>query len=418
MNILFVVPYTPNRIRTRPYNFICNLSRRGHSITLATLWENEQERTDLQGLEQNGIKIISAHLTKAQSAWNTLAALPTRVPLQAVYCWQPKLIRRIDSQLSNGHFDVIHVEHLRGVHYGLWLKSRLLKSNRRTPIVWDSVDCISYLFEQAARSSRSLVGRLVTRLELNRTRRYEGRLVGQFDRLLAAAAIDKSALERLAKDYNHSKNIANANSENITVLSNGVDLDFFAPQDQPRESDTLVLSGKMSYHANITAALYLVNDIMPLIWSKRSNVRVWIVGKDPSASVRQLSTRYPERVRVTGTVSDIRPYLSRASVAVCPVRYGAGIQNKVLEAMAMATPVVATPQAVSALQTRDGEHLLIGNGTEAFAETVVRVLEDGQLQQKVGQTGRRYVEKYHDWDAITKDLEAIYNGQPRTSTLE
>jgi polysaccharide biosynthesis protein PslH len=417
MNILFVVPYAPNRIRTRPYNFIRNLSKRGHSITLATLWENEQERTELQGLGQNGIKVVSTHLTKVRSAWNTLVALPTNVPLQAVYCWQPKLLRLIDSQLSEAHFDVIHVEHLRGVHYGLWLKSHLRKSNLQTPIVWDSVDCISYLFEQAARSSRSLFGRLVTRLELNRTRRYEGWLVGQFDRVLATSPIDQSALERLVGEYNQSKNIPKVSSENITVLPNGVDLGYFHPTDEPRESATLVFSGKMSYHANITAALYLVNDVMPLIWAERPNVRLWIVGKDPSVAIRRLADRNPKRVFVTGTVPDIRPYLSRASVAVCPVRYGAGIQNKVLEAMAMATPVVATPQAVSALRTCDDEYVLVGNATEAFASTVMRALKDGKLRQKIGQTGRQYVETHHDWTTITRDLEALYNGQLWKTTL-
>ncbi|HEX9077704.1 MAG TPA: glycosyltransferase, partial [Anaerolineae bacterium] len=176
MKILFVVPYTPTRIRTRPYNLIRTLARRGHAVTLATLWENEQERQALRELEEDGILVISSRLTKTRSIWNSLLALPTKTPLQAVYCWQPGLLREMNSRLAQGP-DVIHVEHLRGARYGLWAKSRIPSIGSPVPVVWDSVDCISYLFDQAARKSGSPLSRAVTRLELGRTRRYEGWLV-------------------------------------------------------------------------------------------------------------------------------------------------------------------------------------------------------------------------------------------------
>ncbi len=407
MNILFLVPYAPTPIRTRPYNFIRNLARRGHAVTLATLWENERELQALDDLEQDHIRIVSEPLTKCRSMWNSVRVLPTSIPLQAVYCWQPTLLQQLDAQIRSQRFDAIHIEHLRGARYGLWLKSRL-PIDSRPKVIWDSVDCISHLFEQAAHSSRSLFGRLVTRLELNRTRRYEGRLVGQFDRVLVTSPVDKNALEHLASSDHRSKEAARDHADKIAVLSNGVDLNFFAPMDQVREPDTLVFSGKMSYHANVTAALHLVEDIMPLIWAQKPNVRVWIVGKDPPAAIRQLAIHDLQRVSVTGTVPDIRPYLARAAVATCPVEYGAGVQNKVLEAMAMATPVVVTPQAVSALQTVDGEHVLVGASSPSFAGSVLRVLENTELQRKIGQAGRRYVEQYHNWDVITQHLEGIY----------
>jgi glycosyltransferase involved in cell wall biosynthesis len=407
MHILFVVPYAPNLIRTRPYNLIRSLHRRGHAITVLTLWESAQERESLRRLEEDGMRVVCAPLTKTRSVWNALRALPTRIPLQAVYCWQPALLHLFDSHLSKEPFDIVHVEHLRGARYGLWLKAYRLGSNPRVGFIWDSVDCISYLFEQAAHSSRSLFGKLVTPLELSRTRRYEGWLVRQFDQVLVTSHLDKSALERLADDTAPA-GIASAHSDAIAVLPNGVDLDFFSPTEQGREQDTVVFSGKMSYHANITAVLFLINEIMPLVWAKRPGARVWIVGKDPPAAVRQLAVRNPQRVVVTGTVADIRPYLARAAVAACAVRYGAGIQNKVLEAMAMATPVVATRQAVSALQVRDGEHVLIGDDAETLAQMILSVLGDLPLQQRLGWSGRQYAERYHDWNSITARLETLY----------
>lgn len=417
MNILYVVPYAPTLIRTRPYNLTRSLVRRGNTVILVTLWENDAEREALRNLGREGIEVFSAHLTKSRSTWNALGALPKRVPLQAVYCWQPEILQMLDMQIRTRRLDAVHIEHLRGVRYGLWLKSRF-PVNSRPPVVWDSVDCISYLFEQAARSSRSLFGRMVTRLELNRTRRYEGWLVPQFDRVLVTSSVDKDALERLAPNHLSIGSLASTNSENITVLPNGVDLNFFAPSSQPREPDTVVFTGKMSYHANVTAALYLLDEIMPLVWAERPAVRVWIVGKDPPAAIRQLAIRNPQRVEVTGTVTDIRPYLGRAALAICPVKYGAGIQNKVLEAMAAATPVVASRQAVAALQTRDGEHLFVGDDSVALAQKVVQALGNTEMLGRIGQAGRRYVEHYHDWNAIVERLEAAYIRPPRPNGAE
>ncbi len=436
MNILFLVPYAPTPIRTRPYNLVRGLARRGHSVTLATLWENKQERAALRELESEGICIISVRLTKARSAWNSLRAVPSARPLQADYCWQPELRDSILSSIIGHKYGIIHIEHLRGSRYGLFLQSVIASSvtgnlqsaiapsvtgnlpstichlPSRIPIVWDSVDCISHLFQQAARHSRSPFGRLVARFELGRTRRYEGRLVNQFDRVLVTSPVDAQALSELSlgellreQGSNLKSEIINPKSK-IRVLPNGVDLKYFAPGVEPREPETIVFSGKMSYHANVTAALRLTDEIMPLVWNEHPNARVQIVGKDPPSSVRKLAT--DNRLLITGFVPDLRPHLQCATVAVAPIAYGAGIQNKVLEAMACATPVVASPQAVSALDVRDGEQILLGDGPEASARQVLRLLEDAALRQRIGQAGRQYVEQCHDWDGIVAQLEAIY----------
>ncbi len=416
MNILFLVPYTPTLIRTRPYNLVRGLARRGHAVTLATLWENESERAALTQLERAGIRVVSTRLTKPRAFWNMLRALPSRIPLQAAYCWQPEFLRNTQHAIRNSQFDVIHVEHLRGAKYALWLQnvlrntqhaSRTTDYGLRIPVVWDSVDCISHLFEQAARHSRSPFGRFVTRLELARTRRYEAMLVDRFDRVLVTSPIDAAALTELAS-RNTQHAICNTHHA-IDVLPNGVDLEYFTPSPAPRDPDTIVFTGKMSYHANVTAALFLVNDIMPLIWRERPGVRLQIVGKDPQSQVRNLAIRAPQSsICVTGAVPDIPPYLWQAQVAVVPIVYGAGSQFKVLEAMACGTPVVATPQAVSALQVTDGEHLLVGDGAAAFARQTLRLLQDAELRRRIGTAGRQFVECNHDWNKIVERLEEIY----------
>ncbi len=194
----------------------------------------------------------------------------------------------------------------------------------------------------------------------------------------------------------------------VTVLPNGVDLDYFSPSAAPRKPATIVFSGKMSYHANVTAALHLVHDIMPLVWKERPDVDVQIVGRDPPSQVRSFVSRHLSPITVTGSVPDLRCYLQRASLAVAPMSYGAGVQNKVLEAMACATPVVATSQAVSALEACPDEHVLVADDPTDFARQILRLLDDRGLQSRIGQAGRRYVEQHHDWNRIVEQLEGIY----------
>jgi glycosyltransferase involved in cell wall biosynthesis len=339
-----------------------------------------------------------------RSYLNSLMALPTPTPLQAVYCWHPALVQRaieIARKCNENHsFDVIHVEHLRGAKYGLRLKSYYSDLNSRIRIVWDSVDSISALFRQAAVHSKSAFGRWMSRLELRRTERYEGWLVSQFDRVLVTSSADKRSLLSQARP--------DIDGDKVHVLPNGVDLAYFQPDENvSRDPDTVMISGKMSYHANITMVLDFVQEIMPRVWANREEVKVWIVGKDPTPAIRSLA-RDP-RITVTGTVDDIRPYIQRATAAVAPITYGAGIQNKVLEAMACATPVVTTPQAISSIKAKPGEDVLVEQDPGNFARALLNLLNDPQQQQRLGQAGRKYVETHHQWNSVVTQLEEIYS---------
>jgi len=390
LRILFITPYVPSLIRVRPYNFIKFLARRGHRITLLSISSSAQEEQDADRLREWCQCVETVPVSRMRSLWNCVKALPQpEMPLQAVYSFSPRMQKRIRTLLREDSFDVVHVEHLRG--------ARFRGAIRGVPCIYDSVDCITLLFEQAQRIGPSFKHRLMARLDLGRTRRYESHLADWYDHLLVTSPADKEALERL-----HDGRARGS----ITVLPNGVDLEYFAPMPIEREQDTLVFSGKMSYHSNVAAVLYLVREIMPRIWEQRPAVKLIVVGKDPPGEVRALAA--DERITVTGYVKDLRPYLARATVAVCPMRYGVGIQNKVLEALAMATPVVATPQACGALQAKDGRDLLIAAQAPAFAADVLRLLQDEALRRELARNGRQYVERFHNWDTIAASLENVY----------
>ncbi|NTW12881.1 MAG: glycosyltransferase [Anaerolineales bacterium] len=396
MKIAYVVPYVPNLIRTRPYNLICNLAALGHEVTVFTVGHGAQDEKDVESLRSKVWRVIYQEQPLWHSLWNSLLTVPSRRPLQTVYSWNPRLAEQLVSLLSvPDTFDVVHVEHLRGSLYGQYVKSKL----PNVPVVWDSVDCISYLFQQASAHSTGGFGKFVTRFELGRTRRMEGKLVGEFDHVLVTSETDKNALLELAP--------TGSKTAPISVLSNGVDLEFFHPNPEiQRDSETLVFSGKMSYHANISMVKFLAAEIMPRVWAKRPQVQLVIVGKDPTAEIRALGA--DSRITVTGTVDDIRPYLWQATLAVVPLVYGAGIQNKILEAMACGTPVVTTSKTLSSLGITPGKELVVADGADEFSQAVLNLLDDRVLRSKVGNAGCEYVKSHHSWGAKAKQLVGHY----------
>jgi glycosyltransferase involved in cell wall biosynthesis len=193
----------------------------------------------------------------------------------------------------------------------------------------------------------------------------------------------------------------------LQLLPQGTDVTYFTPGTEAREQSELVISGKMSYHANVSMTLHLVRDIMPLVWGQRPDVRLTIVGADPAREV--LALQQQPLVTVTGRVGDVRPYLRRATAAVAPLTYGTGTQNKVLEAMACATPVIATPQAATSLAIQPGQEMLVEQDAAGFARAILSLMAEPERQRRLGWAGRRFVEVHHDWAAIAARLEGIYD---------
>ena len=399
MKIAFVVPYVPNQVRTRPYNLINQLARQGHEVDVFTVGTGSVDRVDAEALKSKCRQVFYFEQPVWRSLLNSAIAIPSGKPLQSVYSLHGDLLKLLSRVLEgmggSSNYDIAHVEHLRGSEYGTFIKSHFPD----LPVIWDSVDCISHLFRQAAGQSRSVFGRLVSRFELSRTEKAEARLLQVFDHVLVTSNIDRRALISTVGDKGR--------SAPVSILSNGVDQDYFVPNPAiPKEPDTLVFSGKMSYHANISMVKYLVNEIMPLIWQHRPKVRLIVVGKDPSAEIKRLGEN--PLIQVTGTVSDIRPFLWRSTVAVAPLVYGAGVQNKILEAMAVGLPVVTTSKALSSLNVTPGGEAQVGDTPTGFSAAVLNLLDNAHLRTETSRLGLAYVGEYHHWGKIVEQLVHIY----------
>ena len=397
MRILFVTPYVPSPVRVRPYQLIRALSGEGHQVHLVALQPPEDAWASADALEASGVSVDVFPLPRARTLWNGLAVLPRRLPFQAAYSHHPTVERHIEQVATHGAFDVVHVEHLRG--------AVLARRITTLPRVFDAVDSISLLFRQAARQAPGRLQRLMAAADLRRTRRFEARAPFEFDRTIVTSPADRAEFVRLAGP---------AAERSVTVVPNGVDVTYFRPSGQGRDSTTVLFTGKMSYHANAAAALFLARRVMPEVWRTYPAARLAIVGKGPSSDLLALAS--DPRVEVTGYLEDIRPWFARATVAAAPMLYGAGIQNKVNEAMASGVPVVATSRTGDALAAEAGRHFLVGDSTDQIASQILRVLGDKELAAALGAAGRHYVEQRHDWQQIARHLAGLYEEARATRT--
>ncbi len=387
LRILFVAPYVPSAIRVRPYQLVRQLWALGHRVTLVTLEDSFASDDDRRELTRVCETVEVIEHSKWQGGVQALAALPTTTPLWAAYCRSPRLARVLRERVRVDSFDVAHVEHLRAAHFAPALGT--------LPRIFDAVDCITALQRQMMARAESVGGRLFAWEEWSKLRRFEPRAYKPYDRIAVTSDFDASELSQLSRCL-----------PPLSVIPNGVDLEYFQPQSTAPEPDVLVFSGKMSYRANDDAALYFAREVFPKVVARRPAARLLIVGSSPTPAVLALACG---NIQVTGYVEDLRPFLSRAAVAVCPMRIGVGIQNKALEAMAMARPVVCSPIAARALSGAEKTGAVrIASEPEDFADECVALLERPEAAREAGAAARRYVETRHRWQGAAERFVALY----------
>lgn len=385
MRFLFLanrIPYPPYRgDKLKIYNLAKRLQH--HELHLLTFAQTSEEFEYKAELEKIFKSVTLVYLPKWQSALNCLNGLWDNTPLQVQYFRSAAMRRKLKEVLSQIKFDAVHVQHLRMSPY--------LAGRKDIPRILDLPDAYSLYWARRRSAKRSLTTSLFENMEQKRVLAYE-QILKQYDLSLVCSAEDLAYLKQVQ------------HLDNIDLLPNGVDLDTFAPRDHDyTHNHTLLFTGNMDYAPNVDAVVYFTNEVLPLVRAKFPNVQFIIAGQRPVKKVQDLAG---DLVKVTGFVQDLAAVYNEASVVVAPLRFGAGTQNKVLEAMAMGIPVVCSNIGFAGLGIESGEGAIMHTEAAAFAESVVSLLEDEALRRNVGQKGTTVIRNRFGWDAIARQLEA------------
>jgi sugar transferase (PEP-CTERM/EpsH1 system associated) len=195
----------------------------------------------------------------------------------------------------------------------------------------------------------------------------------------------------------------------ITVIPTGVDVDFFRPVGGQEEPASLVFTGSMDWMPNEDGVFYFASEVLPRIRQQIPEVMLWVVGRRPSARLRELALR-EQGIRVTGAVEDIRPFVHRGAVYVVPLRVGSGTRLKIFEAMAMGKAVVSTVVGAEGLPVENGENILLADKPDEFGDLVLELLSNAQRRARLGRAARALVEERYSWASAAEVFEAVLCG--------
>jgi sugar transferase (PEP-CTERM/EpsH1 system associated) len=392
MKILFVchrLPFPPNRGgKIRPFNMIRHLGQT-HNVTVASLAESRDELRDGLGLRDYCSEVIVEMVPKSTRWFRAWKALFSSSPSSSAYFLSPKLHRRIRAALHKTQFDTVFVHCAFMAQYVL---------NAAVPLrILDYGDLDSAKWSEYSRC-RAFPLSLGYKLEAIKMQNYEKRVAGHFNRCTVTTPGELEEFHRLQIGVT------------CSVIPNGVDPEYFRSKSPARNPNVIAFVGRMDYFPNIDGALYFVKQIFPIIRHSLSDAQLRIVGSNPARAVQELATI--PGVIVTGHVPDVRPYLEDAAVAVAPLRLARGTQNKILEALAMGVPVVATPQAAKGVNVAPGRDLLVAEDEAVFAKQVVSLMENGSLRKALSEAGRGKVMEAHRWSYSMTLLDKILETSP------
>ncbi len=387
MKILFLtsrLPFPPDRgDRLRAFNMIKHLSANGHEIHLVSFVSSQKEK-GVAGSLRAYCKSLTLVRQSRLSSWLSCAKrLPGATPLQVAYYESPEMARVVREKLGAGGFDLVYVHLFRMAQF----------VPERTPCykLIDFTDVISREIQRSLPYRRGLNRRIYS-MELPRIRAYEASLAASFDECWVVSEAEAAALREAA------------GSANVRVIPNGVDLERFRPLDA-RPSNIVTFVGHLSVPHNVDAVLHFYDDIFRVVRKERPDCRFCVIGPALHPSLRRL--KGDKQVLVMGFVEDLNATLNRSSVFVAPLRYCAGLQNKVLEAMAAGVPVVATPCVNEGLGAKDEEEISVAAEPWEFAARVVTLMEDVPLQRYISANGRKFVERNFTWRLATDRIAEI-----------
>ncbi len=399
LDLLFVTvfPASPARYgaQRRIHGILESLSRR-HDVTAVSLVGPDMDADEARRAMSAYCREVVLVPSHDEIGWKKRAGqlrslASTRSYERRLYDL-PALHEALARMLTSRPFDVVQVETPYLANYRL---TAAPPGARRPARVVDQHNIEFDLVRQMAASRLGLSRSVFNGVNWPKVRHEETVAWRTFDGLLFTSALDESRARALVPGVRSA------------VIPNAVDVRFFqpSPSDPPADGRTILFFGVIDYFPNSDGLAFFLRDVWPRVAQRSPDARLKIVGLRPTPEV--LAHRGP-RVEVTGVVDDLRPHLASAEVVIAPLRVGGGTRFKILEAMAMAKPIVSTALGAEGIDVVHEDNILLADAAPDFADGLVRLLADRELGRRLGRKGRALVEDRYSWDAVTRSLEAFY----------
>ena len=387
------VPFPPDRgDRIATFHLLRHMARR-HEVHVFCLAADTRELGDAAGLDGLAASVTVLPRHHRAGLLRSLMALASSQPLSVAMLRESALSDAVAEAAARLLPDTLFVYSSTVAQFAdrLETPARIIHFADMDSQKWQGLSC-----------QVSIPMRWVYALEARRVLEYERHIARRFSRSLVCTQQEAEDFRRLIPDVP------------VGVVRNGIDLQYFKSLGGPRERYRVVFTGVMNYAPNVDAMLWFCGSILPLVRARLPGVALTICGSAPARRVRRLA-RIPG-VTVTGRVPDVRPYLDRAALFVAPLRLGRGIQNKLLEAMAMGLPVVTTQAAWRATGIASGDGIVAADSEDGFAGAVVALLLDDAGLPARGRAARDAVAG-RDWDTVLSEGGDILDTSPAMSPL-
>lgn len=382
--ILPRVPYpTEKGDKLRAFYQIRELSKK-HEIILCALNDGDLHEDAIPVLKKFVKAIHIIPISKLAILLNLIRALFTGIPLQVGYFYHRSAAKAIDALIQDYKPEHIYCQLIRVAEYAVHHKIKK---------TLDYQDVFSKGIERRIDGAPFYLKPFL-KIEYQRLLNYERDIFDRFDNRIIISAPDREL-------------IPHPEREKIVVVANGVDDTFFHPMDAEKKYD-LVFTGNMSYPPNIESAEYLVNKILPVLQKSQPDISLLIAGASPHLRVLSLRSA---NVKVTGWVADIRDCYASAKIFIAPMQIGTGLQNKILEAMAMQIPCITSPLAFSALGAKEGKDILVAQTPAEYAHHISDLLNNRGLSAEIARNGFEFVRRHFNWATETGKIDDLIMGK-------